>query len=457
MKSNVEKVKFRELSNFFPKQQQALEMSKVFDYLLYGGTLGGGKSRFIRWAALYWLLKWHAELGIVGVRVGVFCETYAALNDRQLTYVKQEFPSWLGRFNEQRHEFTLSPKYGSGVIAFRNLDDPEKYLSVEFALEAIDEINRNHVSIFNTLRRRLRWPGIERPKFIGACNPIGEPWVTNYWIDRNFPPELTNIKDQFYFLESKPQDNPYLTEKYYEDLKTQDETFVKAALEGDWHAYDSFVDQDGYRPVISSKIVAEAVIDAPDHVGITVLLMDPAAGGDESAILLASETCKQVLFSQKLKDTMVLVNLAIKFSKENECEYIVLDRKGLGKPIFDRLVELGIPCIGVEFGEDAKDDIKYDDNKTELFFLEKEWILKGGRLVKHDRWNEWANIKYKTTSDGVIFLESKERLRKKGIRSPDVLDAAVLYHAVDLKKIKRKKREQRFGSPGFRDNIKDSW
>lgn len=459
----VEKTTFRELSNFFPKQMMALERSEVFDFLLYGGTLGAGKSRWIRWMAIYWLLKWYEEFNIPGIRAGVFCEDYPSLNDRHITYIKEEFPSWLGKFNEQRHEFKLAPEYGGGVVAFRNLDDPEKYLSVEFGFAGIDEINRNPFETFNKIRRRMRWPGIDRPKFVAGCNPIGEPWVRDIWIDQVFPEELLPLKDQFHFLEAKPTDNPYLAQKYYDDLKTQDKTFVDAALGGNWHAYDVYMDKDGYMPIISSNSVRDAQnANHDDHVGIMAICIDPAAGGDDSAMTLCSETVKEVLFSQPLEDTMVLAGMAITQAVKYDCEFIVIDKSGLGKPIYDRIKELlrfkklEIEIIGVDFGDEPDDPIQFKDKKAELFFKEVNWILTGGKLVKHVRWNEWSNIKYKINSDQVKELEPKKRLRSRGAPSPDVLDSGVIYHAIDLDNVKRKIHRKKFGDQTFHDNIKDS-
>lgn len=459
-----EKIKFSELANFFPKQKLALERSKVFDFLLYGGTLGAGKSRFIRWSCLYWLMEFHKQTGIRGIRGAVFCEDYPSLNDRHITYIKEEFPSWIGRFNEQRHEFKLADEYGGGTLAFRNLDDPEKYLSVEFAVAGMDEINRNPYETFNKIRRRLRWPGVEHPKFISGCNPIGEPWVRDIWIDRIFPDELKTLKEQFHFVEAIPTDNPYLSQKYYDDLATQDPTFVKAALGGDWHAYDTFMDKDGYMHIIPSNTVRDAQSAShEDHVGIRILCIDPAAGGDESAIVLCSETVKEVLYSQKLADTMVLAGMAVRKAVDNECDVIAIDKTGLGKPIYDRIKELlkskklDIDLLGVDFGDKPDDELQYSDNKTELFAQDVKWIMHGGLLVKHVRWNEWNNIKYKINSDGIKELEPKVRLRKRGAPSPDVLDAGVLFQAVNLESLKKKMRTKKFGKPEFRDNIKGIW
>ena len=121
-----EQVKFSELSNFFPKQKEAQLASTRFKFVLFGGSVGSGKSRWLRWMMLYWLMKFYDKYDIKGIRAGLFCEDYPSLNDRHLTKIKYEFPSWLGRFNESKHEFTLSAEYGGGIIAFRNLDDPQK-------------------------------------------------------------------------------------------------------------------------------------------------------------------------------------------------------------------------------------------------------------------------------------------------------------------------------------------
>lgn len=451
-----EKIEFQSLSNFFPKQNQALELTKVFDYLLYGGTLGGGKSRWLRWVPLYWLLRWGA-MGLKGVRWGLFCEDYPSLNDRHLTYIPYEFPAWLGKYNQQRHEFTLAPNYGGGVIAFRNLDDPDKYLSVEFAGISVDELNRNPKDTFDKLRRRMRWPGIERTKFVGGCNPIGEAWVRDLWVDRIFPKELDSLKDQFYFLESKPTDNPHLSQAYYDQLATQDEKFVAAALGGDWHAYDSIIDRDGYISILQSGEVSRSIIEEPMHSDIKVLLIDPAGGGDESAITLASEICHEVLFNQPLEDTMALVGLGVKHYKEKGCSMILID-KGFGKPILDRFKELGIPCQGIDFGSKTNEPTRFYDLRAEMYWKQRTWILAGGKLVRNERWNEWTSIKYKIDSDGIIRIEPKDHMRKRGVRSPDVIDSSVLAQAINWPKTKKKINKKRFGTPEFRDNVvEDMW
>lgn len=221
------------------KQREFLQTVLDKDFVLYGGAAGGGKSYILRWSLVYLLTRWYFDTRIRGIRVGLFCEDYPTLKDRHLSKIKYEFPAWLGTYRETDHEFKLSPEYGEGVISFRNLDDTSKYLSSEFAVIAIDELTQNDQTVFDFLRMRLRWPGIDRPKFIAATNPgsKGHGWVKALWVDRQFPRELTEYKDRFAFVSAKLADNPYLSPSYVEDMQTLPEHLRKAYTEGSWDIF----------------------------------------------------------------------------------------------------------------------------------------------------------------------------------------------------------------------------
>lgn len=226
-----------ELLNFFEKQLEALKAVKLYKYVLYGGAMGGGKSYFLRWIAVYLLIRWASQ-GKKNVRVGLFCEDYPALHDRQISKVEMEFPSWLGDLRDGKREFKLKDKYGGGVISFRNLDDPNKYKSAEFAAILVDELTMSLEQVFSTLRTRLRWPGITDVKFIGATNPggIGHAWVMKRWMLKEFAPEETE-KEQFCYIPSTARDNNYLDGSYYRQLEGLPEDMRKAYLEGDWNLF----------------------------------------------------------------------------------------------------------------------------------------------------------------------------------------------------------------------------
>ena len=450
---NDETVKFSELANFLPKQKEAQEASKRFKFTLYGGSLGSGKSYWLRWMMVWWLMKLHSKTGIKGIRAGLFCEDYPSLEDRHLSRVKYEFPVWLGKYNQQRHEFTLSPEYGSGVIAFRNLDDPEKYLSVEFAVMGVDEINRNTIVTFRELRKRLRWSGIKDVRFLAACNPIGEAWVKNMWVKRMFPPEEKE-QYEFVFVPALPTDNPYLDASYYKSLESLPETQRKAFLEGNWDSFDEGLDEKGYIRLISDRELQAATVSQGDHSGFRVLGVDPAAGGDHSAIVLKSGNLQEVLFNQKLANTMDLVGVIMDKIRDFRVDLVVVDRTGVGQGVYDRLRELDYNVRGVSFGEKADDEM-FANLKAEWHWRERKWLLSGGKLKQDAGWTEFEYVKYKN-KDGKIIIQPKEDLFREGLLSPNCVDAAVLTQAFDDTTI-RNARTIKLMKGQFKDETVEIW
>jgi len=231
-------INFSDIVNFTEKQDEANEATKKFKFILYGGAMGGGKSYWLRWELVRLLLYYFHKYKIRHVAVGLFCEDYPALKDRHLNKIKFEFPSWLGDYYAQDHNFVLKEDYGGGMICFRNLDDVSKYQSAEFAAEAVDELTKNTKDVFDFLRTRLRWPGIEDTKFIAGTNPggIGHAWVKDMFINNIFDPNEQE-KDKFYFIQARATDNPHLSKSYYTTLESLPEQSRKAFLEGDWDLF----------------------------------------------------------------------------------------------------------------------------------------------------------------------------------------------------------------------------
>jgi len=150
---------------FQPKQQKALKtlLKKDTKYLLYGGAMAGGKSFFLRWSAILYLVYLYQHYHKRGIEVGLFSEDYPTLKDRQISKLQREVPEWVGKLKDDPIHglcFRLTKELGYGLILLRNLDDPSKYMSSEFAGIFVDELTRNEEQTFSDLRNRLRYPGI---------------------------------------------------------------------------------------------------------------------------------------------------------------------------------------------------------------------------------------------------------------------------------------------------------
>jgi hypothetical protein len=208
-------------------------------------------SYFLRWVAVRLLMSFFFEKGLKCVQVMLACEDYPALKDRQLSKVSREFPPWMGKMYSDHANygrcFMLAGEYGGGVLCFRNLDDPSKYQSSEWAAILVDESTKNDVETFTHLRMRLRWPGLkdEECPFIGATNPggIGHNYHKALWMDRHFPVEFCkpiDYRSMFAYVPSKAEDNPFLDAAYWQMLETLPPHLRAAFKDGSW---DVFVGQ----------------------------------------------------------------------------------------------------------------------------------------------------------------------------------------------------------------------
>lgn len=234
--------KLSDLTHFTPKQLLATEAADKYRYTLFGGAAGPGKSYWLRWYPIRQLILWGTKYNLKGITGAIFSEDYPTLKDRQISKIEVEFPRWLGTIRESKTHglgFHFNKGFGSHVLALRNLDDPSKYLSSEFALIAVEELTKNQEDVFHRLRSRLRWTGIPDTKFIAATNPgeIGHSWVKKRWIDGEFPPEEKEAH-QFKYVPALPTDNPHLAESYLITLASLPEKLRKAYLEGNWDIFE---------------------------------------------------------------------------------------------------------------------------------------------------------------------------------------------------------------------------
>jgi phage terminase large subunit len=234
---------FTQIAQFQPKQLQAWYtlFQKDCKYLLYGGAASGGKSYFLRWAAVGLGIYYAAKYHIRGIPIGLFSEDYPTLKDRQISRIKREFPAYLGELKDTRDEgyvYQIAERYGGAKILLRNLDDPSKYASTEFAAELVEELTKNSLQTFEDLRFRLRYPGIADPRFVAASNPgsIGHEWVKRYFIDQNVG---TQEQEQalFHYVKATVYDNQYVDQTYIQQLQSLPEQKRKAYLEGSWDVF----------------------------------------------------------------------------------------------------------------------------------------------------------------------------------------------------------------------------
>ena len=158
-------------------------------------------------------------------------------------------------------------------------------------------------------------------------------------------------------------------------------------------------------------------------------------GGDNSALCVRQGN---TVFEVQTFHSMDLMQLcgAIKNRFDDatvmeQPQEILVDVIGIGSGVVDRLRELNLPVRGVNVAEAPSTKKNYLNLRAELWFAIKDWLAQRDcRLPEDDELcSELAAPSYKYTSSGKIKLESKEEMRKRGVKSPDRADALALTMA----------------------------
>ena len=156
---------------------------------------------------------------------------------------------------------------------------------------------------------------------------------------------------------------------------------------------------------------------------------DPAGEGDDRTAIVFRQgrTVFRVEYHNKL-DTMQIAGKLAQYHRDMKPDGIFVDKLGLGAGVYDRLMELGIPVIGVGAGSKATNSERYENKRAEMWWLMAEWFANAPVRIPNDAAliADLSTLQPETSSNGRRQLESKQKLRRRGIRSPDGADALAI-------------------------------
>jgi hypothetical protein len=202
-------------------------------------------------------------------------------------------------------------------------------------------------------------------------------------------------------------------------------------------------------PLVRSKVFAEFMTDAEGSIvsrsWIDRALQSPprfqgedenyfcdfAAGGDENVLAARRGNRVRIVEAWRDKDTMAacgrFILLFRRLGLTPERAYLIGgDNSGLGKPVIDRMHELGWQIRRENNGEAAQDSDAYMNYGAETWWeggkqlSKNEVILEG---IDEATIGQMCARKGKVPSSGKLGVESKEDMKKRGVESPDRADA----------------------------------
>jgi hypothetical protein len=388
---------------------------------------GVGKSTTSSWAMLWFLLTRYP------VKVVVTAPTSAQLYDALFAELKRwvkELPQPIQELLDVKQErIELKASATEAFISARTsrAEQPEALQGVHSdnvmlvadeasgVPEAVFEAAAGSMSGHNALTILLGNPVRSSGFFFETHNRLKDEW----WTRRVSCLDSTRVsKEYVQDMKSRygEESNAYRIRVLGEFPRSDDDTIIpmellESAKHRDTRAYE----------------------DAPIVWGLDVARF----GSDSSVLCKRQSNVVQTLERWRNLDLMQLTGAVV--AQYEACDHknrpaeILVDSIGLGAGVVDRLRELKLPCRGINVSESPAMGGTYLNLRAELWHKAKAWLEKRDCKIPNneDLIGELATVRYTFTSNGKIKIESKDDIRRRGLKSPDMADAFVLTFASD--------------------------
>lgn len=188
-------------------------------------------------------------------------------------------------------------------------------------------------------------------------------------------------------------------------------------------------------PLIPAKLVQRArKCGDVEARGAKIMGVDMAEYGDDDSVITKRQGRK--VHPQKRyhhKSQIEVANLAAKEAQEwGDVTAIMVDvGGGYGSTVVDLLIEWGLPAYRVNFGERAIEDALFLNRRSEMWGDMKAFLEDSPCQLPDDDVleAEIAAPQYTYDSSRRLVLESKEKMKARGIKSPDGADSLALTFA----------------------------
>lgn len=209
---------------------------------------------------------------------------------------------------------------------------------------------------------------------------------------------------------------------------------LKLELEADRRDADLFAHvwlgepmAQGERSIIPRSAVLQAMQRTVEPEGAVEVGVDVARMGSDRTVLRKRKglvSLEEKTYT-KLRTTEVCDRLE-EFVGHNKSILIKVDDTGVGGGVTDEMVARGYRVMPINFGAAAQDPDRYPNLISEAWFYLASIIETVQLNMDADLLMELSNRQWKMDSKGRRGVESKDDYKKRGHRSPDKADAAIL-------------------------------
>lgn len=186
----------------------------------------------------------------------------------------------------------------------------------------------------------------------------------------------------------------------------------------------------------ASRQLTEPLPSSPLVMGVDVARF----GDDSSCIVFRRGRDARTIppESHHGRDTMFLAGRVAELYQTWRPDAIFVDEGGVGSGVVDRLLQLGVPVIGIQFGSRPDrlgvggETHRFANKRAEMWGGLRQW-LRGGCIPDNPALRaELTGPLYAFNLRDEIQLEKKSDMKKRGLSSPDIADALALTFAMPV-------------------------
>lgn len=388
---------------------------------------GVGKSTTASWAMLWFLLTRYP------VKVVVTAPTSAQLYDALFAELKRwvkELPEAIQQLLDVKQErIELKASATEAFISARTsrAEQPEALQGVhsDNVMLVADEASGVPEAVFEAAAGSMSG---HNALTILLGNPVRS---SGFFFDTH-----NRLKDEWWTKRVSCVDSKRVSQEYVDDMKSrygEESNAFRIRVLGEFPRSDD----DTIIPMELLESAkhrdTRAYEDAPIIWGLDVARF----GSDSSVLCKRQSNVVHTLERWRNLDLMQLTGAVV--AQYEACDHksrpaeILVDSIGLGAGVVDRLRELKLPARGINVSESPAMGGTYLNLRAELWHKAKAWLEKRDCKIpmNEDLISELATVRYTFTSNGKIKIESKDDIRRRGLKSPDMADAFVLTFASD--------------------------
>ena len=403
-------------------QRDALDAIAANDRVAIKSGHGVGKTAFESWVVLWWLMTHYpCKVAVTANSAHQLSDVLWTEIDRWARNMPQAFKDLL-EFKSDK--ISLKGATDSFAVARTSRrENPESLAGFHspHMLFVVEEASGVPNVIFETASGALSTPGA---KIIMCGNPTRS--------DGYFYDAFHSDREKWHCITVSCEEGEYVDPKFIAEMSdkygSQSNVF-KVRVLGEFPTQSDDV-------LLPLHLIEDAVtrdVEAGPTTPVVWGLDVARFGGDRSALAKRQgNVLVEPIKTWQNKDLMELAGIvlseydAVPYSMRPQAIYI--DAIGLGAGLADRLRELDMPAVAVSVSETASLKDRFNRLRDELFWSCREWFEARDCHIPDDGtlMAELSGIRYKYLSTGKLKVESKDEMKRRGQRSPDVADAFVL-------------------------------